>query len=83
MIISKMLFVSVLVMLRSDLLLKVIHVRVLMKNSHNRNNKRTNVYVYIFDTKCVRTPTYFELPIPFSASYLTSIKPLPKHRKPI
>ena len=38
-IISKTLFVTVLVILRNDPLLAAIHVHVLIKNSHNRNNK--------------------------------------------
>jgi len=37
MIISKTLFVIVLVILRNDPLLKAIHVHVLIKNLHNRN----------------------------------------------
>jgi hypothetical protein len=52
MIISKMLFVTLLVILTNDPLLKVIHVLVLIKNLHIRNNKSTNVYIYILHTMC-------------------------------
>ena len=48
-ILSKMLFVTVLVILRNGLLLKVIHVQVLIKNSHNETtNVLMFMYIYIY-----------------------------------